>query len=215
MTTETNSDGNSFRELLDQLSAHSEGADNLQKALDGCAGKKPNPKGLKKGDEGWEDGMEEPERNDGELLEKAFKVVLPDGTETEALDATDILKALNADVGTIRTGVLPQVLAIMGKQQNMLKALVDEVKELRGQPTPRRSTITLHEKNVTSAGSAGGGASLAKAEGMTAGEFMLKAEAAFDAGRISGVEARHVNLLINRGVQPDPELVAKILGNAS
>lgn len=153
-----------------------------------------------KGGKGDGDGDEKP-------MAKSFEVTLGDGTKAEAIDAGMLVKSLQDQIASLEGGMLKSMTAAMGviKQQGeMLKSLHEKVQKLGGQGAGRKSTVAVTEKPV---------ATMAKSEptGMDATEFLAKSEAAFNAGRISGLELSTIEACINRGKQPSADIIARVV----
>lgn len=173
---------------------------------------------------GGEGGDGEGDGADGEeFAGKSFEVVLPDGSKVQALDGTELVKALHAELVTTRgqlsdvSTTLAKAMQAMAKgfapmrtaleeQGELIKSLRTEVATLRGSGTGRRAVLNVHEKQDTGGGGNNGGdqvdgrAVLAKAipmigtKGITAHDCTLG-------------EAR-----LNNGLQLDPDFVARVNG---
>lgn len=156
----------------------------------------------------------------GDGMAKSFTLTLDDGTEMEAIDGTEMVKALSARVDKAEVGTHQALKAAVGllakqgqalaSQGSMIKSLQDEVARLRGQPAPRKTVVSVHERT-----SVADGDPMAKShgdEGMNVEQFMLKAHQAFDAGKLNGRELNTIDVC-RRERQPVPEaIVAKVLG---
>lgn len=105
---------------------------------------------------------------DGEPFGKAFKVTLPDGSETEAFDGTEMMKALHAvnqeqaaqitDLQTAFTAladVVKGIRTVAGQHSTMLKSLGTKVGEVGSQRAPRRSMLSIVEKMDTASPTSG------------------------------------------------------------
>lgn len=202
----------SYEALLDEL-------ETLQKALPG-----PGPDEDDEDDEEDEghaepDGDEDqsgPGDGDGDEkpMTKSFRFELDDGSEVEAVDATDLLKSLHDDLAGLRasrdsetqaveTG-LRGLLTLVKGQGALLKSLQAQVAKLADSGRGRKSVT-------------GGEAELAKAQAQAAapeltGPLLLaKAHTAFEARRISGKELSTLDVLLRHGETPDADLVRRIL----
>lgn len=160
----------------------------------------------------------------GEPLVKSIKVKLEDGTEVDAEDGTELVKALIARQGDTEATLQKAVTIMMdvvGKQNTMIKSLGEQLTALRGEGRGRKATIIIHDKGGSAAGaSAGAGAggqgqgdgSMAKGDegAITADEFMLKAQTAYEQKLITGVNLTTIDVCL-RGGQPIPaELISKV-----
>lgn len=203
-----------FNELLAQLNAEQEAQDTLAKALPQESQDDKNIQAAAEGEEG-DEGEEVVEGEEGEGEETLGKsLTLANGEE--AIDATEMLKSLQAQLGEhddVLAKALPQVLQLMQGQSKMLQQQGDLIKSMQtridalaGQGKGRKTVLTINEKTQA------GEMPLAKSqsEGLTPGEFMLKANSAFDKKIITGVELTTIDVCL-RGQQPiDPSLIAKI-----
>lgn len=166
-----------------------------------------------------EDGnpIAKPEGDEPELLGKSLGIVtMPDGTEQEAIDGTELVKSLKAQVeglGQKQTESESQMLkAVQGfadliKTQNeMMKSMQAELSALRQSGSGRKSALNVHEK--VPAGT------LAKSEQtpqLTTGEFMAKCHAAFDSNKITGLELTAIDVALRNNSPVDPSLIQKVL----
>lgn len=171
---------------------------------------------------------EEPEEElPDAALTKSFVVTDADGTEHEAIDATDLLKSLNTEMGLLKvqTGAQEETLqksidtlaeAIVGKlgaivdaqaaQDKLLKSLSEQVETIQGSGRGRKSTLTIVDKPDAS--------TLQKSEqapAMDADEFMAKAMTAQKEGRISGIDVCAAENFINNGMEVPKEIVKRVL----
>lgn len=149
----------------------------------------------------------------GKPFGKSFAAKDAEGNDVEAIDATEFLKSLQAQVEAGEANLVKAVTPLMGiiKQQGeLLKSLVAEVKTLGGTGRGRKAVLTMTETP---------GAVLAKAEGdaeeqsaATVEEFFTKAvPAALKAGKISGAEANTLDVCRRQSWQPDEHLINKVL----
>lgn len=149
-------------------------------------------------------------------MAKSFKVTLADGTEVEAEDGTELVKSLvNRIDGTEETiakalgGTIDLVKGLMAQVTTstaLVKSLEAKVATLSNEGKGRKTMISVHEKLVDTA--------LVKSEpqGMQVEEFMAKANAAFDAKKITGLELTTIDVSRRAGHAIDQSLVAKVLG---
>lgn len=149
----------------------------------------------KKGDE---DGKENP-------FAKSFNGTTEDGQAFEAIDGTELIKALHAEVETNKadlTKSLTFLVSVIKSQGNLIKSLQENYIELAGQGRGRKSvsgpTFDMAK-------------SLQDSQPLNAQGFMLKANAAFDAGRISGKDLTVCDVATRMGSEIDPALVSKVL----
>lgn len=207
-----------FDELLAQLQQAETEQTTLAKALPAEDGKddKQIQAAAAEGDtdadnENPED-HEEPDGDDGDGKPMAKSVTATvDGEEVEAIDATDLLKSLDARIGAqeeVLAKALASTLNTVKAQGDMIKSLQGQVAKLAGQGAGRKTVLTVVEKP------AAGEQTMAKSQqdGMTPAEFMAKATAAFSAGKLTGKELTTIDVAMRNGqIGSFGELVAKAL----
>jgi hypothetical protein len=140
---------------------------------------------------------------------KSFAFTDESGASHEAVDATDLVKSLMARQ-TQSDDVLAKALdsfnTVVRKQGDMIKSLSAQVASLSSQGRGRKAMLTMIEKPAI-------GDTMAKANadaGISPEQFFAKANAAFDAGKISGKELNVVSVSL-RGNHPiEPGLIQKI-----
>jgi hypothetical protein len=205
-----------FEALLQELSAVDAEADTLAKAM---AQPQPRPPAEDDDDE-VEDGddasiaaaaAEAVAPGDGEKPDfgKSFAFTDDSGATHEAVDATDLVKSLMArqeQSDEVLAKALDAFNNVVRKQGAMIKSLSAQVSQLSSQGRGRKAMLTVSEKPAI-------GDTMAKANaegGITAEQFFAKANAAFDAGKISGKELNVVSVSL-RGNHPiDPALIQKV-----
>lgn len=140
---------------------------------------------------------------------KSFAFTDESGATHEAVDATDLVKSLIGRLDTsddVLAKALTSMAGSMKAQGDMIKSLSAQVAQLSSQGRGRKAMLTINEKPVV-------GDTLAKANaepGVTPEQFFAKANAAFDAGKISGKELNVVSVSL-RGNHPiEPGLIQKI-----
>jgi hypothetical protein len=156
--------------------------------------------------EGAEGGEGEGEGD--ESLGKSFQFELANGEKVDAIDGTELIKSLTAQVGAL-TGRLDEsestLLTVLTTATDLIKSqgaaindLNTKVAELGNSGRGRKAIVAVIAKPE---------ADLAKAEepqGLTRNEFMLKAEAAFERGAIRGLDISMIETSFNKGL-PVPE----------
>jgi hypothetical protein len=220
-----------FDNLLKDIEGLTAGSEALAKALqtDGeddekiqAAAAGANAEGGEAGAAGSNDGGATPagEGNGGDKpLVKSLTVKLPDGTEVEAADGAELLKAINdlservgkseGDLAKALGGavaLMKSQSAVIKQQGDLLKSLSEQVKKLGGEGRGRKTTVVV--------GAPGTEQPLAKSEtaSMTPQEFMLKATSAFDNGKLSGKELTVIDVSLRSGQPIDPALIQKVVG---
>lgn len=153
-------------------------------------------------DEGEPDGDEKP-------MAKSISAMV-DGEEVEAIDATDLLKSLDTRIGGVES-VLAKALAstmtTIKTQGEMIKSLQSQMTKLASTGKGRKTVLSVIEKPEA------GAETLQKSDpvGLTNQEFMLKANEAFSAGKLTGQELTTADVAIRMG-QPIPSnIITKAL----
>lgn len=199
--TDTNKTG-SFDALIGELS------EELTKALPGAdAGA---VEGAAAGDgEADKEGDEELDEDGKPVMAKSFKLTLEGGEEVDAIDGSELIKALTdrieaneaATIGALTTAV--QVIAAQGA---LVKSLQDKVGELSASGKGRKAVVAITERPVTE--------ELKKsdtADTMSGEQFMAKAIVAQAAGAINGTQVATAEAFINSNKPPPAEIVAAVL----
>lgn len=147
--------------------------------------------------------------DDAPAFGKSFEFTDAAGATHEAVDATELVKSL---IGRLDSSedVLAKALTSMAgslkSQGDLIKSLSSQVQALSSQGRGRKAMLTVSEKPAI-------GDTMAKANaesGVTPEQFFAKANAAFDAGKISGKELNVVSVSL-RGNHPiEPGLIQKI-----
>jgi hypothetical protein len=186
-----------------------------------------NGAGAGNGDVG--DGTETP-------LGKSFKLQLEDGTEMEAFDGTEMLKALTTEFEAEKAGRVTDnetYLKSFGATIELVTTLTQSLVDARTAADASRLDITaLQASNATLvkslnalANTGRGRAStltvLEKPNGQPAAaevvpdkrEILAKAMTALSAKRITGTEATKVEAALNAGRPPQQEILDRIFGN--
>lgn len=210
----------SFDKLLSELQALGAEQDTMSKALPADEGKddeKIQAAAVDGGDEGAAaaeagadgDGDGDDDADGDEPMGKSLgTVTLPNGEQVEATDGTELVKALMARVETTEGQMqkaLEGAIGLIKGQHTLIKSLTEQVSKLANAGRGRKAVVTVNEK-TTAAGS------LSKSEpGMTGQEFMLKANSAFSAGKISGKELTVIDVCLRQSQPVDPTLISKVL----
>lgn len=150
----------------------------------------------------------------GKPMAKSFRVMGATGEEIEAFDGGELIKSLidqQAQQGEQMTKALQGVVGHIGRQDALLKSLIEQVAVLSAQGRGRKSALAVHDR-----GAAAEQQPLAKggqSEGMTCDQVLAKASALYQQGKggftaldISGLEARR-----NRGEPPPAHLVERVI----
>lgn len=162
-----------------------------------------------------------PEDADGGVLAKALNdtaaaLAAAAGTplvdDPVVIDGEEIFKSLEALGGRqtateeTLTKSLTMVLGMVKTQSTLIKSLTERLDVLGGTGAGRKTVIQVQERPAL-------GAELAKSQpsGMTAPEVLAKANAAWDAKKITGQEFTALDVSLRNGQVPDAGVLNKIL----
>lgn len=161
------------------------------------------------GDDDDKGGKPDGDADDKAPVAKSFNVTLEDGTTMEAFDGAELIKSLQGQVAAQgdemvkAMGAMIDMLKKQGeaisRQDALFKSLRSEISTLRGAPAGRKSVVSVNEPPVVAKS-----LSNEQKQGVPAGEFLVKSQAAFDAGKISGTDLCLIETLINQG-KPMPD----------
>src|SRR5690606_10978380 len=201
----------SFEKLLAELQELQSDQEDLQKALPDDSGEDDEKIRAAAEDGRTHDPDVEPdsdrgEREDdevdeGEVTVKSFTLKLDDGTEIEAQDGTELVKALTARLDKTEAsmkGALETAVSLIKKQGDMIKSLSERVAKLGGEGRGRKAVVSVVERPNP-------GSTLSKSDpaSTTGEEFLAKALDAQKAGRITSLDVATAEACLNRG-QPVP-----------
>ena len=170
----------------------------------------------KESDEGGVDGPDGDDDEDDEVLGKSFQAVGADGQAVKAYDATDLIKSLDSRIQDVKSTVdadnqhLSKSLTLVA---DMLKAQSDQIDVLQKAlvnmgklGTGRKAVLTVTEKPEP--------AMMKSAQpAMNTETFMMKANAAFNAGRISGKDLTVCDVSLRHNEAIDAGLINKIFAD--
>lgn len=215
----------SFEHLLNDLEelkkaqapAFDEGDKKIQEAAETSNGDELD-------DEDEDEKKNKAEEDDGEEDEKgemtkSFTAVI-DGEEQEVIDGTEMIKSLQAQVSSASAALeaikgeratenehlaksMSLVADMLKEQGALVKSLQAQVEKLSNEGRGRKS-VTQPTVDMTK--------SLSASEPLNAGSFMLKANAAFDAGRLTGKELTVCDVAVRMGCEVDQSIIKKIVG---
>lgn len=168
--------------------------------------------------DGDEDGKDKDKDGDGEdegmPMGKSFSATI-DGKEVEAIDGTELVKALIGKIDANETdmakalGVTVDLLkstsATVKAQAESIALLKSQVAELGNQGVGRKTTLSINDKPVA------GVTDMAKSDGLTAESLMAKANAAAEQGKITWREAALVDGALRAQQVPDSSLLSKFM----
>lgn len=205
---ENKQSGGAFEALLGELEIMTKALPAADEAIEGD---KKIAAAAGDGDEDEDDELE----GEGKPMAKSFKVTLADGTEVEAEDGTELVKSMiervegNEETMAKALGSAVNLIKAQGVQiasaVALVKSLQSKVAELSSEGRGRKTVVSVHEKPAP--------AELAKSDpqGMSGQEFMAKANAAFDGGKISGKDLTIIDVALRSNVALDNALISKVL----
>lgn len=167
------------------------------------------------GGDGGEKTGDDPDDKDDPMA-KSFEITLADGSKTQAVDGTELVKSLVARIDVVEKArqetevemakSLGMAVTLIKSQSEMVKSLQAKVDTLSATGTGRKAVVAIHEKTAST---------LAKSEQqegqMTNGEFLAKSESAFNAGKISGQEFTMIDVSLRQNSPIDPSLINKVI----
>ena len=163
------------------------------------------------GDEGI-DGEGDDDGDEGPMA-KSFSFQLETGEVVEAVDGTELVKSLQNEVALLKSEretaasqtekVFQAVLGQLKNQGQLIKSLSAHVEKLSSEGRGRKSIAAPSAAMAKSMG--------ADAGGLTPDRLLAKANAAFDAGRISGKELTVIDVSLRHGAALDDGLMARVL----
>jgi hypothetical protein len=201
-----------FQTLLDDIDAlqkampkgkpEQDDDENIKASADGDA----DDDGIKDGDEDINDDDDDHDEPDGdEMMGKSFAVTLSDGTEVEAMDGTELIKALSNDIWTQRA----QTEQILSGAVDLIKSLSGQVADLSAKverlskaSAGRKSVLNVHEKPDIL------GKSVAPA--VSPQSVLAKALKAQREGRLGGHQVAEIETYLNRGAEIPHALAAQL-----
>ena len=193
----------SFEELLKSLADVSDDTEALGK-------KAPAPDDKLIAD-AEEDGESDEELED-EQGEEFGKSLGSDADGNDLVDATDLVKSIMArqDVSEgMLTKALTSIAGVMNKQNDLIKSLQADVKTMSAQGRGRKTLMAISEKPGVSD-------TLAKSEGgdgdgaITPADLLVKSNAAYTAGKLSGAELNTVDVCLRNHWPIDAGILRKV-----
>ena len=145
-----------FKELLSELDSLAKDQETMAKAIPAEGdddAKIAEAAGDEDGDEG-EEGEGDNDGDEGKPMAKSLTGTFSDGTEFEALDGTEMIKALTARIETSEASMskaLEGAVSLIKSQNEMLKSLTSHVNKLSGQGRGRKAVVSIAEKPAPAA----------------------------------------------------------------
>lgn len=215
----------SYEALLEEL-------ETLQKSMDqGDSDDEKIAAAAAAGDDDEDDEHDEPDGDEGMggegdgdgdegSMAKSFSFQLDTGEVVEAIDGTELVKSLQDEVALLKSereatqgelGVVFDAFKAQLKKQTeciksqgqLIKSLSAQVEKLSSEGRGRKSIAAPNAAMAKSMG--------ADAGGLTPDRLLAKANAAFDAGRISGKELTVIDVSLRHGAALDDGLMARVL----
>lgn len=208
----------SYEALLEEL-------ETLQKSMDqGDSDDEKIAAAAAAGDDDEDDEHDEPDGDEGMggegdgdgdegPMAKSFSFQLDTGEVVEAVDGTELVKSLQNEVALLKSEretaasqsekVFQAVLGQLKSQGQLIKSLSAQVEKLSSEGRGRKSIAAPNAAMAKSMG--------ADAGGLTPDRLLAKANAAFDAGRISGKELTVIDVSLRHGAALDDGLMARVL----
>lgn len=132
----------------------------------------------------------------------------------ELIDATEMLETLQKSINDnneMLGAALPTMITMMKRMGETIAAQGEMIKSLQaGQgaaPAGRKSQVVLLAKSA-----AGTQAVEEEQSQLSADDLMIKSNAAYSAGKISGVELGMIDLALRSRQLPDADLLARVIG---
>ena len=137
----------------------------------------------------------------------------------QMIDATEVLETLQKSVNStneaLNTG-FPLMMQMMERMGNTIAAQGELIKSLQqnqinagAQGAGRKSQVVVMAKSM-----AGTRATTEQPEDtqITGADLMIKSNVAYNEGKITGVQLNMIDCALRNGYQPDPAILAKVLG---
>ncbi len=190
-----------FQALLQEMA---EDEQRLQKALENEDGE------LQDLADDEEDELDEDD--DDEPMGKSLNVTLENGETVHAIDGTALVKSLmtkqeqaSENIGVLAektVGMLKALSSTIDKQNAKIESLQKSLTDLGAQGRGRKSKVTIHDRQSEPT---------AASSGDPGEDIMSKAMAAFDAGKITGIELNTIDVGLRSRQAPSADLLAKII----
>ncbi|WCD43987.1 hypothetical protein ECML606-1_000036 [Escherichia phage ECML-606-1] len=195
------------------------------KNIQAAAGESPANNGEGAGAGSGENTEENKDENgetkgQGENTELTKSLPAVEGANGEQMiDATEVLETLQKSVNStneaLNTG-FPLMMQMMERMGNTIAAQGELIKSLQqnqinagAQGAGRKSQVVVMAKSM-----AGTQATTEQPEDtqITGADLMIKSNVAYNEGKITGVQLNMIDCALRNGYQPDPAILAKVLG---
>jgi hypothetical protein len=161
------------------------------------------------------------DKGKGEPFGKALQVTLADGSQVEAWDGSEMLKAMQTESGEMReqmddmrkafeiaVGVIRDLRTEASAQDTLLKSLQLKIASVGASPTGRKSMIAIAEKLSPGSGTGAGSGARAATE-PTAASVMMKAQQMCRADALGWEALPRIEAFQGRGQLAPPDLLAR------
>lgn len=129
----------------------------------------------------------------------------------DLVDATELVKSMlerQEKTDGVLAKAMTSMVSALGKQNDLIKSLQSQVAALAGQGRGRKAVLAVHEKpgptDVMAKSDAGAAAAI------TPADLLAKADAAYQAGQITGAQANTVDVCLRNNWPIDPGILQKL-----
>lgn len=195
------------------------------KNIQAAAGESPANNGEGAGAGSGENPEENKDENgekkgEGENTDLTKSLPTVEGANGEQMiDATEVLETLQKSVNStneaLNTG-FPLMMQMMERMGNTIAAQGELIKSLQqnqinagAQGAGRKSQVVVMAKSM--AGTQAAAEQLSETQ-ISGEDLMIKSNVAYNEGKISGVQLNMIDCALRNGYQPDPAILAKVLG---
>lgn len=198
-------------ESLEEIKKSQAAADDGDEKIEQAAGVAADEPDLEEGSEtvaeadADDEGADE--ENGAEVFGKSLSFTLEDGQVVEAVDGTELVKALMTRVENteeVMQKALGGAIDLIKSQGEMIKSLQIQVDKLSGEGRGRKAVISIAERPTVLKKSED------DAQGIQPAEFMAKALQAQAEGKITGQDVARAEAYLNRGLGVPAEIVARV-----
>lgn len=219
----------SFEKLLAELDGLATESETMRKALPADDGKDDEEIRAAAGEGGDADGDEDDEADkegegegegdaagegEGSPFGKSMTLVDEHGETVEAVDGTELVKSLMADVAGLQekfgahegqlSKALESTLGLVKSQGELIKSLSKQVEKLGSAGRGRQAVLTVAEKN------AAGVMAKSQPAAMSGTEVLAKALDAQRAGKLTALDVSRLENALNAGMAPQAEILSRI-----
>lgn len=145
-------------------------------------------------------------------MTKSFSFTLEDGTVVDAMDGTEMVKALMARMNNDKAEMVKAFgmsVDLIKSQAAQLESMATRITALSSEGRGRKSAVSIAEKTVS------GAADMQKSQqapGLSRNEFFAKADIAQKAGRVTSADIGLAETYLNKGNAVPAHILARVLG---